>query len=398
MASILSIGAGPFQVPLIEKARAQGLRVIALDGDASAPGLPLANEARIANVRDPEACLAVAREFAVDAVTTLATEAGVVSAASVAEAMGLPGLPLPAAANVTDKLLMRQAFAHAGLASTRFFGCSTLSQARAAFHEIGGPAVVKPANGAGSRGVSFVTGEAELTEAYGRAHEVAGDSSVLVEAYMEGHEVAVEAIMWGERFELLCISDKIRTRPPYLLDLQIWYPSPRPEAEQRAIATLAEAAARALGVRNAPLHIEIMMTADGPHLVEVAARGAGFHVFSEIVPAVTGFDTIQAQIDLAFGRTSDRPRGPAGGAVLDFPEVTPGKVTAIEGLGEIRADHRVLFAEVFTNEGDIVRPLRSGADRACAIATRGGDLNEAKAALEWARGVLRIETQGSENP
>ncbi len=395
MAGLLSIGAGPFQLPLIRKAKARGLTVIACDGDPAAPGLAMADHAAVADIRDPKACLAIALKFEVDAVTCLATEAGVVSAAFIAQEMGLPGLPVAAAGLVTDKLAMRRAFERARLASTVFYGCASLDEARTALTTIGGPAVVKPANGAGSRGVSYVGSPAELETAYGRARAVAGDSSVLVEAFMPGHEVAVEAIMWGERFELLCISDKIRTRPPYLLDLQLWYPSPRPAAEHAAIAQLAEAAARALDVRNAPLHIEIMMTADGPRLVEVAARGAGFHVFSEITPVVTGVDTISAQIDLAYGITPPpAPRIP-GGAVLDFPQIPPGRITAIAGEDEIRAHPGVLFYERFRNVGDVVEPLRSGADRVCAIATRGQTLEEAREVLAWAHGVLRIETQGS---
>jgi len=390
----LSIGAGPFQVPLIRAAKARGLTVIACDGDAAAPGLVLADHGAVADIRDPQACLAIARQYSVDAVTCLATEAGVVSAAFVAEAMGLPGLPMSAARLVTDKLAMRQAFDAAGLASTRFFGCASLDEAKTAFAQISGPAVVKPANGAGSRGVSYVADKTTLIDAYSRARDVAGKTAVLVEQYMPGREVAVEGVMWGDRFELLCISDKIRTDPPYLLDLQIWYPSPRPTAEHAAIASLAEGAARALGVRNAPLHIEIMMTETGPRLVEVAARGAGFHVFSEIVPCVTGFDTIAAQIDLAYGAAPESAPRKAGGAVLDFPQVPPGRITAISGVEAIRANPGILFFELFKQVGDVVEPLRSGADRVCAIATRGGSLDEARDVLAWANGVLSIETQG----
>src|SRR3954469_1729284 len=107
MAGLLSIGAGPFQVPLIRAARKRGLTVLACDGDPLAPGLRLAHQSHIADIRDPEACLALAQRYKIDAVTCLATEAGVVSAAYVAETMGLPGLPLEAARKVTDKLAMR---------------------------------------------------------------------------------------------------------------------------------------------------------------------------------------------------------------------------------------------------------------------------------------------------
>jgi biotin carboxylase len=392
MPGLLSIGAGPFQVPLIKKAKKRGLTVIACDGDPAAPGLKLATRSHIADIRDPEACLAIARSYGVDAVTCLATEAGVVSAAHVAETLGLPGLPLAAARRATDKLAMRRAFEAAGLASTAYFDCESQEQAQHAFGSIGGPVVVKPANGAGSRGVSYVENRLDLTNAYRQAREVAGMSPVLVEAYMPGREVAVEGFMWGDEFDLLCISDKTRTDPPHLLDLRIEYPSLRPRHERQAIADLAEAAARALGVRNAPLHIEIMMTADGPHLVEVAARGAGFHVFSEIAPWVTGVDTVSAQIDLAYGLRPAAEGRLERAAILDFPRVPPGRITAISGVDEIHAHPGIMFFELFRKVGDVVGPLRSGADRVCAIAVKAGGLDDARDVLAWAHGVLRIET------
>lgn len=395
MVGLLSIGAGPFQVPLIEKARARGLSVAAIDGDPAAPGLALADQARIADIRDARACIDIARTLDAEAVSTLATEAGVVSAAAVAEALGLPGLPPAAAARVTDKLAMRRAFEAAGLPSTQFFACDHLDAAERAFRDVGAPVVVKPANGAGSRGVGYVADAAHLGPAYEAARAVAGEGAVLVEAYMPGHEVAVEALMVGDRFELLCVSDKIRTDPPYLLDLRISYPSPRPAAEIEAIAALAESAARALGVRQAPLHIEIMMTPAGPRLVEVAARGAGFHVFSRIASWVTGVDTVGAQIDLALGREPDLRARLARGAVLDFPDVPPGRVTVVSGMEVVLAHPGILFCDVYRQVGDFHPPLRSGADRACAIAAIGEDLAGAQQTVAWAREVLRIETQGS---
>lgn len=368
---------------------------MAIDGDADAPGRELADEFHVVDIRDPQACLAIARKISPDAATTLSTEAGVVSAAVVCDALGLAGLPVDAAPKVTNKFEMRQAFEASSLASTRYLACASREDAWDAFAEIAGPAVVKPSKGAGSRGVSYVETIEALDAAYDQARAVAGSDPVLVEAYMPGREVAVEALVSGSRFEALCISDKSRTSPPFLLDLQIAYPSPRTPAEQAAILALAEGAARALGVRNAPMHIEIMMTDDGPHLVEAAARGAGFHVFSEIIPWVTGIDTVGAQLDIALGDAPLLGKRLSRGAVLDFPQVSQGVISSISGIEDVSSRDDVLFFELFKNPGDVVGPLCSGADRICAIATRGDDLPAAQSALAEVHDVLRIETQGN---
>jgi biotin carboxylase len=390
-ASLLFVGAGRHQAGAIRRAKTQGYRVIACDGDPQAEGLREAEHAVVIDIREPELCLKVAADHAVDGVLTVATEAGVRGAAYAAETLGLAGPTLAAATAATDKLLMRRAFARHGIASTPFHACSSLDDVHDAYRELGPQVVVKPTTSSGSRGVCYVAREQDLTVAYENARRVAGeDDAVLIETYMPGVEVALEAFMVDDKFQPLCISDKHRTDPPYLLDLRIDYPSPRPRPECEAIAGLAERAARSLGIRHAPLHVEIMMTTEGPHIVELAARGAGFNVFTIIVPWVTGIDTIQAQIDMALGRKPHVKPQTQRAAVLDFPMAKPGTLAAISGIDALAADDHVLFYEVFRKVGDTIGPLRSGADRMAAICTRGETLSQAWAALARAYNVFNL--------
>ncbi len=390
--TLLFVGAGRHQAGAIRQARTTGYRVVAFDGDAQAEGLRDADHAHVIDITNPELCLKVAAEHAVDGVLTVATEAGVRGAAYAAEQLGLPGPTMTAATIATDKLLMRRAFAREGVASTSFEACASLAEARDAYDRLGPRVVVKPANSSGSRGVSYVEREHDMAPAFETARRVARTGPVLVETYMSGVEVAVEAFMVDGDFRLLCISDKLRTKQPYLLDLRIDYPSPRPDSECRAIADLAERAARALGVRRAPLHVEIMMTESGPRIVEIAVRGAGFHVFTKIVPWVTGVDTIQAQIELALGRMPHLEVTTRRAAILDFPVVAPGTLIAVHGTAALDADRNVLFYELFRKVGDTIGALRSGADRVAAICVRGETLTLARAALDDAYHNLKLVT------
>ena len=397
MAHLLFIGAGRFQLPVIEEALSRGCRVSAIDGDVSAPGLRRADEAIALDIRDSAACLHEARRLQPDAVIAPITEAGLPSAAAIAEALGLPGLGIEAARRATNKAAMREAFARAGLASTGYALCHRLDEAGAAYRALGPEVVVKPATGAGSRGVSFVSDIADMVERFSVAKAASPDGAVLVEAFMPGPEVAVEGYISGGEFTALLVSDKTRSAPPALLDTSIVYPSRHSEAELAAITELAEAGVRALGIDDAPIHAEIILTQDGPRLVEIAARGAGFHVFNQIVPAVTGVDTPALQVDLALGiPVCARPSSNAA-ARLDFPACKPGRVERIEGLEAVRAMAGVLFAECFVAPGGKVRTLTSGSDRAAAIAVAAPNHDAADKLLERARGTLRIETVAEES-
>lgn len=387
------IGAGRFQLPAIEAAHARGLRVLACDGDPAAAGIGRADEAEVFDIRDSQACVDVAAKHRVDAVMSVVTEPGVVGTAEVAAALDLPGMPVEAAAAATDKARMRELFAAAGLPSPAFRVCRTIDDARRALLALGLPVVVKPSRGSGSRGVSYLGRADDLGLAVARAAAVAGNRPFLVEAFMPGAEVAVEALVQNGAFFTLCVNDKRRTPPPFLLDVQLDYPSPRPADEVAAVVALAEAGARALGIDNAPVHVEIMMTPEGPHLVEMAARGAGFHVFTKIVPWVAGIDTMGAQLDLALGNpVRAGKRGPRG-AVLDFPPFPPGLVTGVSGFDEVRAHEDVLFCELLTSVGERIAPLTSGADRPVALATRGATLEKAQERLRWAHERMAIATE-----
>lgn len=210
---------------------------------------------------------------------------------------------------------------------------------------------------------------------------------------MPGEEVAVEAFMIQGVFHPLCISDKTRTQPPYLLDLSIAYPSARSEDQQQAILNLAEAGARALGIDHAPLHIEIMMTPEGPKLVEIAARGAGFHVYAEIVPWVTGIDTLNTQIDMALGREITLPTPLKQGAVLEFPTFPPGRVTEITGVDTLVERDDILFSQRFVSVGDPIRPLTAGGDRALAFAVKAPDLDHARERRDDVMKTITIKTE-----
>jgi len=51
-----------------------GLRVVAVDGDANAPGLALADRAYVANIQDASACLEIAKGEQIDGVVHICSE------------------------------------------------------------------------------------------------------------------------------------------------------------------------------------------------------------------------------------------------------------------------------------------------------------------------------------
>ncbi len=384
------VGAGLFQLPAIEKARAMGLRVVALDGDADAPGLKTADIGIPIDIRDAEACLARAKQYDVRGVMSVASEVALPTVAYIAEQMGLPGCGSVGVKACTNKAVMRDLFARHGTPSPRSIAVTQYSETEAAMVELGFPVVVKPADSSGSRGVKKVDTVTDLAHAFANAQEFSFTRVVLVEEFIDGNEVAVEGFVVDETFHLLLISDKARTPAPYLLDRTVFFPTAISAVQQRQIAAVAEAAIKALSIDNAPIHMELLMGSDGPVVVEAAARGAGFHVFTKILPWVTGVDAVTAQIQMVLGDAPDLTSTHARGAVLHFPEYPPGRVIGVEGLDAARAVTGIVDLDFYFRPGMILPPLRAGSDRAGHIIACCESRESAERSIEEAMSRLNV--------
>src|SRR5204863_197163 len=73
--------------------------------------------------------------------------------AAIAERLGLPGIGVETAHLMTHKVAMRRRLAEAGVPQPRFAALRRLSERRRALDEVGVPAVLKPADSGGQRGV-----------------------------------------------------------------------------------------------------------------------------------------------------------------------------------------------------------------------------------------------------
>jgi biotin carboxylase len=394
---ICFIGAGRFQVPGIIKARDMGLEVIAVDGDSGAPGLQLADCGEVLDIKNVPGVVDLSRRLAIDAVIAISSEVSMRTVAAVAQDLGLPGLTPEATRRLTNKYLMREAFDRYNVPSTDFILVRTPEEAVRAFEEIGGPIVLKPADSAGSRGVKYVSSVGEVRGGFDDAMRYSDDQQVLVESFMDGVEVSVEAFICNGKLNVLALSDKVRTLPPYLLDTTVIFPATCSGRGRDEILAVFERAIDALDFDNAPIHAEIMLTAEGPRIVEIAGRGPGFKVFTDIIPRVTGLDVVKANIELALGEQPVLAKNENRAAVLKFIEGSNGIYEKTVGLEEARNLPAVSEIEIYPTAGSPISALRSGSDRLGHIITYAPTRDGALQAVSQCEACLDIRIKKSVN-
>jgi hypothetical protein len=123
-------------------------------------------------------------------------EPGVILAARLREALGVPGMGVEQARRFRDKDLMKQAVGEAGLRVPYHRRATTAAEVREGVEAVGYPAIVKPIDGAGSMDTFRVDDARELEAALARMGHVA---EVNVEEFIDGEEFTYDTICAGGR-------------------------------------------------------------------------------------------------------------------------------------------------------------------------------------------------------
>jgi biotin carboxylase len=106
-------------------------------------------------------------------------------------------------------------------------------------------------------------------------------------------------------------------------------------------------------------HTEYMYSNGKFYLIEIAARGGGTKISSDIVPAISGVQTNELLISMALGERIDVLELPVVKdrfAILAFFNFEVGKVSGIIGMDEIKAMTEVLDIAMNFAPGQRIEP------------------------------------------
>ena len=390
MKKVLIIGASILQLPAIKKAKEMDFYVGVIDYNPNAIGIPYADEFFEVSTIDIEGVARTAKAFAPDGIMTLATDMPMRSIAAAAKACGLPGIDMDTAIKSTDKGEMIKAFESAGVEHPWYFIIGDPAQAGEVLDKITYPCITKPTDNSGSRGVMLVHNEQELKAAIAYSSENGRSGGVIVEEYMVGPEVSVEVMVLEGQPHVLQITDKLTTGAPHFVEMGHSQPSRLAVEDQEKIRDLACRAVKAVGINCGPAHVEIMLTKQGPKMVELGARMGGDCITTHLVPLSTGIDMVKATIQIACGETPDiAPKYNKGSAIRYF-NVPCGIITAITGVEEAKAIPGVQEISFTKQIGDRVGDIGSSTDRAGFVIAQADTVEQAVAACEKALEKVKI--------
>lgn len=301
---IMFLGGIYYLKPAIDAAHALGCYVITCDNVPNNVAHQWSDEYINASIVDKELILKIAQEKQIDGILSYAVDPGVVTAAYVAEKMGLPSTcGYDAACILQDKVLFRIFLAENGFNAPWAFGFSNYDEVLDKKADIKYPAIVKPVDSAGSKGVQRIDHADQLKAAFDTAIKYSISKNVIVEEFLQkkgrsyGAEVFVNegqlvfASYYDQFFEESAVN-------PYVPYAESWSSSIPPQAEREMNDTI-QRICSIMHVRTGIFNIECRQTIDNKmYIMEMSPR-AGGNRLAELIRCATGCDIIFPEIQKA---------------------------------------------------------------------------------------------------
>ena len=344
-----------------------------------------------------------AKEFPIDAIAPVDDDTLILGAMA-AEALGLPYHPVEAARTTRSKYELRKVLSEEGLPSPSFRLVSAQEEPEKIAASIPYPCVLKPTFLAASRGVIRANDPAEFAEAYRRVGAILEDPEtiarggaearmILVEDYLGGIEVAVEGLVVRGEAHILAIFDKPDPlEGPFFEETIYVTPSRLPEETQAAIREETIRAARAIRLREGPLHAELRINDAGEiHVIDVASRAIGGKCSGAL--EFGGGTSLECLIlSQALGvvpPSMEREKTASGVMMIPIPGA--GVLRGVEGKEEALAVPGIAEVDISIHIGGRVVPLPEGERYLGFIFAKGERPEEVEAALRAAHDKLRFD-------
>jgi biotin carboxylase len=237
-------------------------------------------------------------------------EARILQTAHVAEALGLPGGDVAMINRCRDKHLTRTALAAQGVPQPQSVLVDTVDDALVTAEKLGYPVILKPRALAASLGVVKVNSADELKANWAFAHDTTVpeaphyDVKVLVEEFADGYEISIDSAVFQGQVTPFCLARKEIGYPPYAEEIGHFVDAADPLLADEQLFQVLVDAHTAIEFSDGVTHTEIMMTADGPKIIEINARIGG-----DMIPYLglqaTGADPGLAAAAVATGRAPE---------------------------------------------------------------------------------------------
>ena len=324
-----------------------------------------------------------------------------VLASTISEALGLPANSIASVRAASNKQTMRSLLQQAGLPCPNFLVVGIDEKPENITPQVTFPCVLKPLTLSGSCGViraddpeSFQNAFSRIShllQSFDRPEQDLAGRQILIEDFIPGIEVALEGLLTKDTFHPLALFDKPDPlNGPYFEETIYVTPSRLPHDIQTRISESLAKAARAIGLREGPVHGELRINDQEIWVIEVAARSIGGKC-SRMLEFGTGKSLEELILLHALGQelpSLDLTKKAGGVMMIPIPQ--EGILERIEGQEEAEQVAGVEELVMTAEPGDLLIPLPEGKRYLGFILARGSKPEEVEETLRKSHHQLTV--------
>lgn len=371
MKKVIVLPGTPMQIPLIKKLKERGYYTVSFHPIDNFATLPYSDEYALLDISKLDSCLLETQKVQPHAILSDECDIAMPAIAYLSGKMNLPALTNNDASLYTDKSLMREFCTQHSIPSPAYCKCKTIEEAKHFFKSINARCILKPLNANSSKGVFVINKEEDIDRYWGDSMSYSKSSgTLLIEQYVDGIEFTIDGLVTSRGHVSLAISEKRHYEYNPSIAFELFFSNYNEKFDYDALRKIndyyVDSSSLPIGYLT---HAEYKYTDGQFYLIEIAARGGGNYISSDIVPLMSGVDNYSYMIDSLVEHRTDlevcidetlRDRC----AVLYFFDVPfEGVVKEIKGLEILSNNPNVVRFELHFKVGDTIQRAKNDSAR-----------------------------------
>lgn len=390
---IMILGAGIYQVPLIETAKKMGLYTIVVSIPGNYPGFEIADQVYYENTVDEEKILEIAKKERIKGIVTTGTDVCVKTIGRVCDAMGLNGLSYEASKVAVDKMLMKSRYEEFGVRTARFRQVSfDEPDMKKAVRDLEFPLIFKSVDSSGSRGIIRVDSFDEFASAAAYVRENTRKDYFLIEEFIEGEEFGAQAFVYDGNVSFILPHGDYVYHGDTGVPIGHYAPYNLSEEVIDDAKIQLRRAVKAMGLDNCAINADFILKDGKTYVLELGGR-CGATCLAELVSIYYGFDYYEKIIRTAMDEDPDfsfkKPYTPNASHLLMSDR--DGVIRSMEDRNE--PNDNICEVHFDYKPGDTVHKFHVGPDRIGHVITKGETLEEAQKLLSQAMDHIKITVE-----
>ncbi|MCQ2336006.1 MAG: ATP-grasp domain-containing protein [Paludibacteraceae bacterium] len=371
--TILILGGGYYNVPLIKKSVELGYYTLVCGINGDYPGYQYADKWIDVDITNKDGVLEIVKKYNVNGVISTGSDFVLPTIGYLVDNYGLIGPTEQAAFLSTNKYAMKQSFLKHNVRTAPYKKVSSFGEACCFVVDYGYPVVLKVVDACGGRGIAIIHNENELQKYYEIVEKETKLDYLIIEKFIKGEEFGAQAyVRNGELTFVMPHGDIVYHG---LTDVPIGHYAPYERADElkNDIEEQLTLCVKALGIDNTAINADFILSSGKVFVLEIGAR-AGATCLPELVSCHYDVDYYEYLLRMSVGEEMMFPEKPKYASFVETLQTQQNGI--VKEIKILVMPKEVQSFNLYPKVGDVVRPFRNAYDRIGTLVMRGEKLSE----------------------